>query len=311
MNPQGETGWTDVVLGDRLARFAFRCTGPLTLLFDAAPDDGGPGAAGLALRLLAGIVRPSSGQITALGVDPARSASARRAIALLGDPVLLDDLSGEALHATARELAAVRGVAAEVSASSVDPDPWRDRRALADRLAAAERAHLVLVSHPERYLDPGDRDALFSSVRAALGRGARVVVATRQLDQVLALAPDDRAVAALVGRGTVLAAGPAHALPWLVPIADGTRVVRVQLESNDDDASPSAAARLASELLIDPEIAPALARIDPVSGAELRIHARDPRAVARAIGRRAAGGLPVVALDVLGAEAADLARSAP
>ncbi|MBI2392752.1 MAG: hypothetical protein HYV09_24415 [Deltaproteobacteria bacterium] len=299
------TGFQGVVAGGAngaagaLRGFSFFFNTPLTVLVDAAPDDGSPSAAALALRLLAGIGRPRSGRVFVFDADPAADPALRRAIALLGDPVLLgaedtaDDPAG-----SARALAAVRDVPLTTVEPLLADTSSEGRRALADALANVERARLVLLSFPERYVDATARDAVLSRVRGAVERGAQAVIATRTLDQVLAFAPDDGAVGVILANGVAAAAAPAHALPWAVP-ADGlrTRAVRVVV---------SGAAKLAAELLADESVAKALTLIEPISSDEVRFHTRDPRALARAIGARAKEGLPVRALTVLGATAAEV-----
>jgi hypothetical protein len=221
-------------------------------------------------------------------------ASLRKSIALLGDPALLEGV--EHPRSLAEELAAIRSVTLQGG----------DTRALADRLAKADSARIVLCAYPEDYVEGEARRALFSSIRAAIERSVPVVVATRSLDEVLALSPDDRALAAVIRDGVVVSSAPAHALPWSLPWdANTTRLVRVVLA--DDDASPPPAARLAAELLSDEAIGGSIAQAEPVTKLELRLRTRDPRAVARAIAARAKKGLDVRALTVIGASAAEMA----
>jgi hypothetical protein len=285
------TAWEAVVQGP-LRGFTMHCPTPITILLDSDPLEARSGAT--ALRLLAGIMPAASGRVLALGGDPLRDAALRRSIALLGDPALLE--GAEDPHAMAAELAVIRGVTLEGG----------DARALADRLANPENARLVLVSHPEDYLEGPARKALFSSIRAAIARSVPVVIATRSLDEVLALSPDDRALAGVIRDGTIVASAPAHALPWSLPWdASTTRLVRVLLA--EDDLSPPPAARLAADLLSDETVGASIAQAEPITKVELRLRTRDPRAVARAIAARAKKGLDVRALTVLGASAAEMA----
>lgn len=308
----GRTGWTSVTAGFSLRGLSVACTARATVLVDSSPDpSGGPGGAALSLRVLAGIERPKSGKVEVFGVDPARDAALRTRIALLGDPVLLS--GGLPLAPLVEALATVRGV--PVPRIDDTLDPVRRLRALADALAAPARAELVLVSLPERYVDEGDRDRLVSALRDAIERGAKVVVATRALDDLLAFLPEDTQ-AFVLSQGMALAGGPAHALPWAIPL-DGvaTRLVRIVVgdgPTQDEAGVPlpvraSAAARLAADLLSDPEVAPVIALVEPVDAHELRVQARDPRILARAIGKRAAAGLPVRDFAVHGASAQLLA----
>lgn len=288
------TSWQNVVRGP-LRGFTLGCATPITVLLDSDPLEARSGA--IALRLLAGIERPSSGLVLTLGVDPMTDASLRRSVALLGDPALLEGV--EDPRALAEELAAVRSVRLQDG----------DTRALADRLANADSARIVLVAYPEDYVDGEARKALFSSMRNAVERKVPLVVATRSLDEVLALSPDDRAMAGVIRDGVVVSAGPAHALPWSLPWdASTTRLVRVVL--GEDDVSPPPAARLAADLLSDETIGGSIAQAEPVTKVELRLRTRDPRAVARAIAARAKKGLDVRALTVIGASAAEMAGRA-
>lgn len=300
-----------VVAGGLLRGFSYFCTTPLTILLEGGPDDGSLSASSLILRLFAGIGRPQSGQVFTFGADPAADAALRRRVALLGDPVLLDD---EPLE-TARAIARLRGVSEDEVSPLLGADDPAGRRALCDALANVAEARLVLLAFPERY-GPA-RDAVLATVRAALERGAQVIVATRSLDEVLAFAPDDRALAVIVAGGVAAAAAPAHGLPWAAP-TDGlrTRLVRVLLggpahgahgsEGAAGAAGRTAAARLASELLSDEHVASSIASIEPVSPEELRVHTRDPRAVSRAVAARAKEGLEVRAMTVYGATTAEL-----
>lgn len=301
-----ETGFVGVVAGDVLRGLTLPCAAPLVFLLDADAD-GGPRAAALSLRLLAGVVRPRVGKVFALGVDPASDPDRRREIALLGDPVLLDPTLP--LREAANELSSVRGI--DHAELPDGPDDLTTRRQTSDALANVEHARLVLVSHPEQYADPAERDALLAGVRRALDRGAQVVVATSSLDEVLSLASTPDAFAAVIARGTVAVAGPAHGLPWAAPV-DGvsTRLIRVVLGvSEGDDGTVPPAARLAADLLTDAGVARHVAMVETVGPLELRIQARDPRTLSRAIAARAHDGLPVRHLAVHGAAARVLAAT--
>jgi hypothetical protein len=269
------------------------------------------------LRLLAGVDRPSAGTVRALGVDPARDPKLRRDIALLGDDALLEETAP--LEDAVVALAKVRGVASLSTREAVRAVVAESksitiaRKILADRLAAPERARLVLVSHPERWSDDAMRDKLTRAVNDALDRGAQVVLATTRLDDWLHVARSADATAVLLSGGVALAVGPAHGLPWAVP-ADGAgvRVVRIAVQDDaktDDEPRAPAAQRLASDLFSDAEIAPTIVAVETVSPTELRVHTRDPRALSRSIARRAERGLDVRKLIVQGSTAVALAEA--
>ena len=313
--PTEPTALQRVVVGGVLRGLTLALPARLTLLLDADGDVSGVRASAWVLRLLAGVARPSAGTVHALGGDPARSPDLRRSIALLGDDVLLHGATP--LDRAAAELARVRGVdalstpgavrAAIAAAGSLAAG----RRAIADRLAAPERARLLLVSHPGRH---GDVAEVRRHVADALARGAQVVVATTQLDDWLHLAHEPDAVAALLVGGALVATGPAHGLPWSIPVDGSTvRLVRVVLDdpprAADAPATSPPAHRLAAELFADPELASRIAAVETVGRAELRVHTRDPRRLAQSIAARAADGLPVRRLLVHGATASALVQA--
>ena len=232
-----------------------------------------------------------------LGGDPMRDPSLRKSIALLGDPALLEGADDPLT--VARDLASVRGTTLREG----------DLRTLADSLAGPSRARLLLAAYPEDYLEPESRKLLFSELRGAIERSVPVVIATRSLDEVLALSPDDRAIAGVIRDGAIVSTAPAHALPWSLPWnASTTRSIQVVLAATD--ASPPPSARLAADLLSDEIVGGSIAQIETVSPTELRIRTRDPRAIAKAIGARAKAGLDVRALTVDGAAARELAGRA-
>ena len=289
------------------------CEAPLTILVDSDADEGGRRAAGQALRLLAGIGRPTAGRVIVFDRDPATDPALRRDIALLGDDVLID--RGRVLPDAAIEIARVRGLTALTTKEGIDAlvgkesTPDVARRRVADALAAPERAKLVLASYPERYADPVARDALVEQLRAAIVRGVPVVLATTRLDDWLNLAHDARAHAFILGGGVVVAAGPAHGVPWSLPLDRGaTRLVRVLLEDEALEGAPPAA-RLAGELLSDAEVSAELAAVEPIGRVELRLHTRAPRELARAIARRAHEGLAIRQMVVHGAPIAAIAAA--
>jgi hypothetical protein len=307
-------GLTSVVSGAVLRGVTIPCEAPLTILVDADVDEGSARAGGQVLRLLAGIGRPTAGKVRVLDRDPASDPALRREIALLGDDVLLD--RGRPLDEAAVDVARVRGIDRLATKDAVralvqDATPELARRRVADVLAAPERARLLLVSYPERHADPTARDALVERIRAAMLREVPVVLATTRLDDWLVLAHDARAFAFILGGGVVLAAGPAHGVPWSLPLDRGaTRLVRVLLEDEPTATERAApAARLASELLADVNVSAQLAAVEPIGRVELRLHTRAPRELARAIARRAHDGLAVRQLVVQGAPTAAIAAA--
>lgn len=91
---------------------------------------------------------------------------------------------------------------------------------------------------------------------------------------------------------------PAQFLPWSSPARGGvTRTIHVVCDG---------ARELAAELLASTLVAPQIASLEPISARELRVHARDPQAVVRAIAGAAHAGRAIEALTVLGASAEEL-----
>jgi len=188
----------------------------------------GPNGAGKStfLRLAAGLLEPTSGDVT-IGGHPAGSIDARRLTSYLPDtPSMYDDLS---LNEHLEYVARLHGEA-----------DWEDRAAdLLDRLGLTERGEdppggfsrgmrqkasiaiafvrpfgLLLADEPFDGLDPRSRDALDLLVDEAARGGAAVILATHHLDIVerasrcLAIdegvviydgAPDTPEVARLIG----------------------------------------------------------------------------------------------------------------
>ena len=309
-------GLAAVVGGGVLRGVTLSCDAPLTILVDADVDEGGSRAAGYALRLLAGIGRPTAGKVQVFDRDPAGDPALRRDIALLGDDVLVD--RGRSLEDATVDVARVRGVDALSTKERVrafvgqvgqGAMPEVARRRVADELAAPERARLVLVSYPERYADLAARDALIEQLRAAILHAVPVVIATSRLDDWLSLAHDARANAFILGGGVVVAGGPAHGVPWSLPLdRAATRLIRVLLEDETIEGAPPAA-RLAGELLADAEVSAQLAAVEPIGRVELRLHTRAPRELAKAIARRAHEGLKIRQMVVHGAPTAAIAAA--
>lgn len=274
-----------------LGGLSLEARSPLTFLVEPA----GGRAARTLFRLLAGLQRPRSGTVRVDGRDPAHDPSLRREIALLGDPALLADLSDAEVRAMLPELAGLRGVAVPTLALGGSSA----RLAVTDHLAAPHTARLVLLAHPESYADTPLRDAAIAATQAAVARGAQAIVATHRLDTLLALAHGDpTAPAHLLGGGRVALTTPAQYLPWSSPARGGvTRTIHVVCDG---------ARELAAELLASTVVAPQIASLEPISARELRVHARDPQAVVRAIAAAAHAGRAIEALTVLGASAEEL-----
>lgn len=182
----------------------------------------GPNGAGKStfMRLAAGLLEPSGGQVT-IGGHPAGSLEARALLSYLPDtPALYDDLS---LNEHLEYVARLHGV-----------EQWEDRAAeLLDRLGLADRGDdppggfsrgmrqkasialafvrpfgVLLADEPFDGLDPPSRKSLDGLVAEAAEAGAAVVLATHRIE-VVELA--DRCLA--IEDGQLVYDGPADGLP--------------------------------------------------------------------------------------------------
>ena len=176
----------------------------LTLGAGEALAVAGPNGAGKTtlLRLLAGLMRPSTGTVSVLGRPLAREGGeARRALGLVSHQSLLyDDLTLlENLTFTARlyGLADPAGTAlAALDAAGLvgraGDSPRRLSRGLAQRAAIARALlhgpRLLLLDEPFTALDAGSAERLRDELRRRLAQGLALVIVTHHLAEVWALA---------------------------------------------------------------------------------------------------------------------------
>jgi len=164
----------------------------------------GPNGAGKTtlLRILAGLTRPTAGQIRVLGQPLERgSAQTRRAIGLLShqsllydDLTLLENLTFAArLYSLDRPRQTAETALAEAGLGDrADELPRRLSRGLLQR-AAITRAllhqpTLLLLDEPFTSLDAAAADRLRTDLRKRLARGLGVVLVTHHLTEVWELA---------------------------------------------------------------------------------------------------------------------------
>ena len=175
----------------------------LTLAPGEALAVAGPNGAGKTtlLRLLAGLLRPSAGEVSVLGRPLYGDHSARRAIGFLSHQSLLyDDLTLlENLTFAARlyglgdpvERAREALEAAGLSSRAGDT-PARLSRGLLQRAAIARallhRPSLLLLDEPFTALDEPSSARLRQTLRGVLAGGGAMVVVTHQLAEVWELA---------------------------------------------------------------------------------------------------------------------------
>ncbi|MEO7987104.1 MAG: heme ABC exporter ATP-binding protein CcmA [Gemmatimonadales bacterium] len=183
----------------------------LTLVPGEALAVAGPNGAGKTtlLRLLAGLLRPTAGEITILGRPLHGSPHARRAIGFLSHHSLLyDDLTlAENLAFTARlygltdPAGAARAAleSAGLTARAGD-SPARLSRGLLQRAALARalihRPQVLLLDEPFTALDEPSAAGLRDTLRSVLASGGAMVVVTHHLAEVWELATR---VAVMVG----------------------------------------------------------------------------------------------------------------
>jgi heme exporter protein A len=164
----------------------------------------GPNGAGKTtlLRLLAGLMRPTAGEIRVMGHPLARAtAGTRRAIGLLSHQTLLyDDLTLlENLTFAARLYGLDRP--REVAAGALDQAGLSDRaaelprrlsRGLLQRAAIARallhRPQVLLLDEPFTGLDAAAADRLRDDLRSRLGQGLGIVLVTHHLAEAWELA---------------------------------------------------------------------------------------------------------------------------
>ncbi|MEO6056724.1 MAG: heme ABC exporter ATP-binding protein CcmA [Gemmatimonadales bacterium] len=171
----------------------------LTLAPGEALAVAGPNGAGKStlLRLLAGLMRPTAGEVQVLGRPLSAAAAARRAIGLLSHHSLLyDDLTlaenltfAARLYGmprpaeTARAALAAAGLAARAGES-----PRRLSRGLLQRAAIARALlhgpRLLLLDEPFTALDAGSAERLRSVLQARLADGLGLVIVTHHLAEV-------------------------------------------------------------------------------------------------------------------------------
>lgn len=168
------------------------------------------------LRILAGLSKPSKGEITLLGLA-ASSEEARRRVGYLGHGIgVYDDLSalenlilfGQLLGA--KDPAALAGAALErVGLGRVKDGLAREfSRGMRQRLAVARaflhEPELLLLDEPFTSLDDRAVAVLQKLLHTARARGATIVISTHQIREAMELASD----VALLERGKIVFAGP-------------------------------------------------------------------------------------------------------
>jgi oleandomycin transport system ATP-binding protein len=198
----------------------------------------GPNGAGktTAVRILATLLRPDSGQATVAGHDVLRDPTAvRRSIGLTGQYASVDEqLTGrENLELFARLLDFTRPDArarAKELLTQFGLDEAADRRTktysggMRRRLDLASslvgRPQVIFLDEPTTGLDPGKRDDVWNMVRLLTAEGTSVLLTTQYLEEADALADS----ITVIDVGKVIAHGTAAELKQIV----GGRTVQLR-----------------------------------------------------------------------------------
>jgi ABC-2 type transport system ATP-binding protein len=231
----------------------------------------GPNGAGKTstIDLVLGLSRPSTGEVSVLGLEP-RAAIARGLVAaVMQTGGLLKDLTvRETVEYTASLFASSEPVDEVLDRAGIGGIAGRrvgkcsggEQQRLRFAMALLSDPALLLLDEPTTGMDVEGRRAFWSAIRADAGRGRTVLFATHYLEEADAYA--DRII--LVSRGRVVADGT----PAEVRALAAGRTVRATFpELTDDDV------RLLAEL-------PAVDGVE-VRGESLLVHSGDSDAVAR------------------------------
>ena len=250
----------------------------------------GPNGAGktTTIRLAAGFLRPTRGQVRLLGCDMANSRQAQQARARLG---YVPDVAGLDPGATGvwllDELAALQGappVDREALVAQLELDPGDLRRPMG-RLSRGtrqkinivqglqHRPDLLILDEPTEGLDPLTKRALFDILRAVQARGGAIFFSSHVLGEVEELC--DRV--ALIRRGRLVAVSPIATLR-----ASQERRVSVQLAAD----APADAGQLLAQ-------APTVAALQQLAPGLWQFAVRDVNGVLAVL-----AGLPVSDLTV-------------
>ena len=181
----------------------------------------GPNGAGktTTMRMIAGILQPTSGRISIAGIDlAARPLEAKSRMGFIPDrPFVYDTLSGAEFLRFVAGLYGQGGVAVEARIDELldlfELLPWKDeltesyshgmRQKLIISSALVHRPEVIVVDEPMVGLDPKSARLLKDLFRRFVGRGGTVLMSTHTLE--IAEAMCDRI--AIIQEGKIAAAG--------------------------------------------------------------------------------------------------------
>jgi ABC-type multidrug transport system ATPase subunit len=240
----------------------------------------GPNGAGktTTLRMLLGLVRPSSGQALVLGAEPGSPEALARTGALVETPTFfpfltgLDNLKVLARHADVPE-SRIGPALEEVELSARGGDRFQAyslgmKQRLGIAAALIKDPELLILDEPTNGMDPAGMAEMRTFIRS-LGRGKRTVLLSSHLMTEVEQVCDRVGVISrgkLVGEGTVDELRGRESL-WLraEPLEEAERVVQA-LRGIDEIVRVDGGFRVAA----DPAAAPAIARALVEAGVALR-----------------------------------------
>jgi ABC-2 type transport system ATP-binding protein len=208
----------------------------------------GPNGAGktTAIRMLLGLIAPSAGSITVLGLPPGSPHLAGRVGALVEEPALYPWLSGRqnllvmaesgpelTKHATDEALDRVRLTGAGNQKVRSYSQGMRQRLGLA--AAIMRKPDLVILDEPTNGLDPVGIREFRGLVESLVSDGATLLISSHLLAEVQQVCSD----VVVLSRGRVVANGPVSELR-----ASGAAGTRVSVAPEDEQSAVVALADL-------------------------------------------------------------------
>ncbi|MGP9746265.1 ABC transporter ATP-binding protein [Brachybacterium sp. AOP29-B2-41] len=204
-----------------------------------------------AISCTTGLLRPDSGSVRVLGVDPWRSSPEHRARVgvMIQDGGLASGAGamqllryGAALHAAPLD---VEEVAEHLGIDTFARTLVRrlsggQRQRLALALAIIGRPDLVFLDEPTAGMDPSIRRRVRELIRGLARTGTAVVLTTHLMDDVVGLADAVR----VISRGQVLASGSVQDVINDHRSADGAMVVQATASGVDPQVAPALEADL-------------------------------------------------------------------